>query len=511
MCLSVAPVDVGDALKADAKIADGFLEDSEAVLDGLYMGKVGIWRWRVDSDELQWTRNLEQVHDLPAGSFTGTLSSFQRDIHPDDAAAVWKAIMASVETGDSYRAVYRTAPRQAAEPLWIETSGGMVVGADGARYLTGACLDVTARVRNELELERRLRQQKAIERLGSIALVEQDFQNTMQRAVETAADVLDAPLAKILQFSDNADSLVLKAGIGWDAGLMGKATVGIEKESQAGYTLLSGGPVIVADLLRETRFNKPALLHDYQVRSGVSVVIPGSETRPFGVFGVHTTELRKFDQADVEFLLSLANIVANSARHHSAEAQRTLLVREMAHRAGNLLQLVVSIANQTFGKGREIEGAKRSFNERLGSLSRANNLVAQGGWTSTRFISLLRETLEPFLERLVLDGRDVLLSPELCFDLALILHELATNSVKYGTLGKPAGQVVLSWDVSASADASLFRFVWDDPSDSPAQKAHGGGFGSKLLTVLIERKWRGVTRTEADQGYRFSFEIPIAL
>lgn len=89
----------------------GFLTDASALEDGLFLGGAGVWRWNIDSDQLQWTRNLESVHHLPSGSFDGTLSSFQRDIHPEDASVVWHKIRESVDTGAPYRAVYRTAPR----------------------------------------------------------------------------------------------------------------------------------------------------------------------------------------------------------------------------------------------------------------------------------------------------------------------------------------------------------------------------------------------------------------
>ncbi|MGQ0485320.1 MAG: sensor histidine kinase [Hyphomicrobiales bacterium] len=487
-----------------------FLCDSGPILEGLRMGGVGVWRWKVDADDLQWTENLERVHDLPEGSFNGTLSSFRRDIHPDDADAVWRNIRATIESGEPYRAVYRTTPKLHGEPLWIETSGGIVTASDGTRYLTGVCLNVTARVKSELELKRRLRQQKAIERFGSFALAEPDFQKIMQTAAETAADVLDVPLAEVLQFADTADHLILKAGTGWKEGLVGKAAVGIDNESQAGFTLLNGGPVVVRDLSTETRFDGPALLRDHHVRSGISVVIPGSEERPFGVFGIHTPQLRNFDQADVDFLLSLANIVANSARHHAAAEHQSLLMREMAHRAGNMLQLVSSIANQTFSCAGDTDSARQSFSERLAALSRANNHIAQGGWTSTRFVSLLEESLQPFRERLVLQGRDILLPPELCFDLGLVLHELATNSVKYGTLGEDKGRIAVRWMLSAGAGgAESFSFAWDDPLTSKLP-AEGNGFGSRLMRALVERKWGGSIKVETETGYRFSFELTLA-
>jgi two-component sensor histidine kinase len=485
-----------------------FLSDGESLLDGLRMGGVGVWRWRIDSDSLDWTQNLEQVHGLPDGSFDATLSSFQRDIHPEDAGFVWENIQKTLLTDMPYRVVYRTAPRGDEAPLWIEACGGVVTDRDGRRYLTGICQDVTARIRDEEELKRRLFQQQAIAQLGSFALVESNFQNILDRAVSVAAEALQLPLTKILQFADTADHLVLKAGIGWRAGLVGVAAVGIDQESQAGFTLISERLVVVRDLLEETRFSGPKLLHDHGVRSGMSTIITGIDTRPFGVFGVHDVVVRDFSNSDLEFFIALTNIIANSARHHAADAQRDLLLREMAHRAGNMLQLVSTIANQTFVGDKDIETARHSFSERLGSLSRANYLVAQGGWTSTRIISLLEQALEPFLARLTFTGRDILLPPDMSFDLGLIVHELATNSAKYGTLGGNGGTVSIQWQISKSAEGGSFlQFVWDDPQPPQIEPAPKTGFGSKLLVALIERKWGGEMSIDRGTGYRKIFTL----
>src|SRR5690606_24969152 len=104
---------------------------------------------------------------------------------------VWRSIEESITSGAPYRAIYRTRPRAGRAPLWIETTGGVVTDPDGVRYLTGVCLDVTARVLGERELKRRLRQQQAIETCGSFALADNDFQAILQRVAETAAEVLD--------------------------------------------------------------------------------------------------------------------------------------------------------------------------------------------------------------------------------------------------------------------------------------------------------------------------------
>jgi two-component sensor histidine kinase len=496
---------------ADQAIPTSFLTASGALEDGLRLGDAGVWRWQIDSDRLEWTQNLEAVHHLPLGSFDGTLASFQRDLHPDDAQDVWQKITESIETGAPYRAVYRTAPRADAPDLWIETSGGVITAPDGTRYLTGICLDVSERVRKENQLQRRLAQQHAVAHFGSFALNEEDLQVVLDEAVRVAAEVLQAPLTKILEFSETAEHLVLRAGIGWADGLLGRGEVGIDLASQAGYTLVAREPVIVRDLTEETRFSGPQLLHDHKVLSGISVVIPGSTVRPFGVFGIHDRNVRDFDQTDAEFLQSLANIVAGAARQAAAADHRLLMVREMAHRAGNLMQLVSSIAAQTFNANPDVALARKSFSERLSALARSNYVVSRGGWTMTRFSELLQETLKPFGDQIESKGRDILLPPELCFDMGLVLHELATNSMKYGTLGRDGGKISIQWTYRRRPDGScLFRFIWDDPLPSREVPAKGTGFGSKLMSALIEGKWNGAVSLSEVPHFRITLEVPTA-
>ena len=99
------------------------------------------------------------------------------------------------------------------------------------------------------------------------------------------------------------------------------------RASQAGYTLQAGGPVVVEDLRSETRFDGPQLLVDHGVVSGMSVTIPGSSARPFGVLGVHSPEPKTFETADVDFLCSVANVIAARWRQEEASERRTLLLQ----------------------------------------------------------------------------------------------------------------------------------------------------------------------------------------
>ncbi|MAW86469.1 MAG: hypothetical protein CMJ42_08065 [Phyllobacteriaceae bacterium] len=487
---------------------DDVLMDPDDILPGLRLGEVGVWRWRIDSESLDWTDNLEAIHRMEPGSFDGTLKSFRRDLHPDDAQTVWHAINRSIETSEPYAVVYRSALARADRPVWIEAKGGVYQGRNGERYLTGVCRDVTASINSKMDLEKRFRQQKGIHELGSYALGDVSLNEIMDKAVETAAQVFDVPLAKILQFVDSADELKLVSGTGWDGGLVGRASVGIDMDSQAGYTLTSSRPVIVADLTVESRFSGPALLRDHGVRSGMSVVIAGASDRPFGVFGIHERALRTFDEHDVDALISIANIVAQGARQHEANQRQRLILREMAHRSGNLLQVVASLASQTFRTHSDPATALQSFTSRLESLSRANQLITRGGWSNMRFRSLIEEVLGLHMDRLEIRGRDIRLPAELAFDLALVLYELATNSLKYGALSTTSGKVSLSWRIEPEGGTKTFHLDWCD-SEKVVRKLSGTGFGSRLKRVLVEQKWRGSMSVDAEGPYRFSCAIPL--
>ncbi|MFQ5341915.1 MAG: PAS domain S-box protein, partial [Anaerolineae bacterium] len=170
----------------------------------------------------------------------------------------------------------------------------------------------------EGELRVRVKQQAVVAGLGQRALAGIDLAALMDEAVERVAETLLVEYCKVLELLPDGEALLLRAGVGWQAGLVGQATVSAGLESQAGYTLVSHEPVIVEDLSTETRFSGPPLLHDHGVVSGISVIIQG-EGRPFGVMGAHTTSRRTFTQDDVHFLQAAANVLAAAIQRRRAE------------------------------------------------------------------------------------------------------------------------------------------------------------------------------------------------
>ncbi len=189
-------------------------------------------------------------------------------------------------------------------------------------------LEASARLIGEMVDRRRLeeklfvqeQQHRALAKLAKAALENNDLQSLFDKAVVQLAEIVGTEYSKILELLPDGRALLLRAGIGWKEGLVGKATVGTDLDSQAGFTLKSRTPVIVDDLRSETRFKGPPLLRDHGVVSGISVII-GKQEAPWGVLGLHTRQRRSFTNDDVLFVQAVADILAEAVNRVRAEEE----------------------------------------------------------------------------------------------------------------------------------------------------------------------------------------------
>ena len=188
--------------------------------------------------------------------------------------------------------------------------------------------EVTRRTKAEKEIEAHARQEAAVAELGQKALSNIDPSTLLQEAVVLVGRTLDVNFVKILKLLPDRQNFLLIAGVGWHEGLVGDATVGAGEDSQAGYTLISEEPVIVEDMGLETRFNRPKLLFDHGVVSGISVII-GDRIHPFGVLGAYTDYRRDFSEHEVNFILSIANVLATAIERNKIETDREKLIQEL--------------------------------------------------------------------------------------------------------------------------------------------------------------------------------------
>jgi PAS domain S-box-containing protein len=186
--------------------------------------------------------------------------------------------------------------------------------------------DITQPKREQMELETRTRQQAVVAELGLRALANDGLQSLMDDEVASVARTLGVEYVKIVELLPGGEELLMRAGMGWEEGLVGSARESAGLGSQAGYTLLVNEPVIVEDLSTETRFNPPPLVQERGGVSGMTVVIPGRE-EPFGVLGAPSRSRRTFSEDDVNFLQAVANVLATAIERHETE-KKFLEVRE---------------------------------------------------------------------------------------------------------------------------------------------------------------------------------------
>ncbi|QIL02769.1 PAS domain-containing protein [Sphingomonas sinipercae] len=187
------------------------------------------------------------------------------------------------------------------------------------------------------------------------------------------------------------------------------------------------------------------------------------------------------------------------------EQQKTLLMQELSHRMKNSFSMVQAIAEQTFQSA--AGDSLRTFHARLAALGSANNLLLQSSWSATPMRGLVERVLrvEAEPDQFDLSGPDISVAPDAALSMSLLLHEMATNAVKYGALSTPAGKVRVEWQV----EGSHFVLHWKE-TDGPAVEApETTGFGSRLIGLGICNS-RDVSIAFDPAGVQARFRAPLA-
>ncbi|MBF2089305.1 MAG: EAL domain-containing protein [Synechococcales cyanobacterium K44_A2020_017] len=211
---------------------------------------------------------------------------------------------------------------------WLDLRYASVI-FEGQPALGILVYDITPQTQVAQELRGRVAQQEAIARLGQQAIAEPDLAFLLSTAVAVVQETLGVDYVQILELLPNGHTLLLRSGVGWQDGMVGNATISTRPDTQAGYTLLHQKPVIVEDLQIETRFSGAPFLHNHQVMSGMTVVVPGKQDG-FGVLGVHTRLYRRFTQDDANFLQAIANVLAAAIARQQVEDDLRLMKRAIA-------------------------------------------------------------------------------------------------------------------------------------------------------------------------------------
>lgn len=185
----------------------------------------------------------------------------------------------------------------------------------------------------------------------------------------------------------------------------------------------------------------------------------------------------------------------------TVEERQRFLLREINHRVKNTLATVQALATQTVRHAREPREFLEAFSQRLRALGLAHGLLSEYEWRGIGIRDLAKTELSPFDDteapRISIVGQDALLTPDQALGLALILHELASNALKYGALSVPEGEVALSWTVTGRKGEKRLQLEWIESGGPKVTPPAHHGFGS----ILIRRSLAKVISSEVSHEY----------
>ena len=224
------------------------------------------------------------------------------------------------------------------------------------------------------------RQQAALAAFGSYAFREPVLLNILNEAARICAEGLGVPLCKVCRYRETENDLLIEAGHGWHAGVVGRVVSQADETSPQGQAYTTGRPVIIQNLGAANHLVLPAFYGEHGVVSTVDVIIKGLSGAPYGVLEIDSPVEHTYDQHDVDFLTGFANVLAEAVataernglmqlaitrmealvrEQDNLLAERAVLAEELKHHVRNNLQLLQGML-AIFEKNHPAAGGKAS-------------------------------------------------------------------------------------------------------------------------------------------------------
>jgi light-regulated signal transduction histidine kinase (bacteriophytochrome)/CheY-like chemotaxis protein len=210
----------------------------------------------------------------------------------------------------------------------------------------------------------------------------------------------------------------------------------------------------------------------------------------------------------LEVILQLSDL-ASRERRHSQERQE-LMIAELNHRVRNILSLVRSLVAQSKDNTASTEEFAAVLGGRIQALARAHDQITNLNWAPVALKSLVESEAGAYLGaragRIKMDGPEVALDPKAFATLALVVHEMMTNSAKYGALADSTGQVEVVWKLDPGSSLVI---EWKESGGPPVQPPSRRGFGTTIIERSVPFDLKGDAEIRFDLlGVQARFVIP---
>ncbi len=449
--------DVTESKRAEAALS----VTDERLRLALDVGQVGIWDWDIRKDRSEWSDTQFSLLGYEIGAIPSGFEAWRVRVHPDDVEEIDRRISRAVERGEDVAATYRL------------------------RHPDGRIVHVNARIQ-----------------------VLPDHTGKPARMIGVMADVTDLTEANLR--ADMSERRLEKVFANAPVGLAyhdGDLRFRAVNARLAGFV---GKPL--DDFIGKTP-------HEIDPAFG-AIMKPVLEGAMESSEPTHDVEVRMHRQRgggeaiylvncdvdrDAEGAVTGINVAAQDITElTAAERQRRALLRELAHRVSNSLNVIQSIARQTLIGSPDPSDFARSIIGRINSLAATHAILTRAEWSGADLRRVLEAQLDPVapstLARVSLEGPDVSVPPELASNIGLIIHELGVNALRFGALSAPEGRILVKWRV----DRHMLDLEWVERDGPPiAEQPKSIGFGTRLGQMAGGR----VERTYDPDGLTFRLSV----
>ncbi|GAA4754101.1 hypothetical protein GCM10023264_21590 [Sphingomonas daechungensis] len=435
----------------DRVVTEKALAESEArLIAALHAGRLGVHDFYPASRTMIWDSRVRSIWGV-AEDETVTVETFLAGVHSEDRDGLLSAVEAAFNpAGDGrYEAFYRVIHRTTGTVRWVRAAGDVTFEDGAAVRLVGTVQDVSEQV----EAERRLR--------GS----QETFQHLVERS-PFGIYAVDADF-RLVQVSDGAQKVFenVRPLIGQDFEDVLRTIWPENFASEAialfRHTLASGEPYHSPTTVERRADIDATEAYDWKIER---VMMP--DGRPGVVCHFYDLSERQAYEEKIEYLM-----------------------RELNHRAKNMLTLVNAIAYQTAAAG--TDDFLDRFGERIRALGSSQDLLVRSESAVADLKSLIATQLLHFKDlvgtRILLEGPKVELSPSAAQTLGMAFHELATNAAKYGALSNDTGRVEVSWSLDDEGGGHAFSMLWRETGGPVVRPPARKGFGDRVARTMVEK------------------------
>lgn len=210
----------------------------------------------------------------------------------------------------------------------------------------------------------------------------------------------------------------------------------------------------------------------------------------------------------IEVVLRLADEAA--AQRHQANARQELLIAELNHRVRNILGVIRGLIRQSQPDDDHVRKFAEVVDGRIHALARAHNQITDDHWGPAPLKAIIDAEAGAFAadktNQIEANGPPILLNPQAYSTMALLVHELVTNSTKYGSLSSSEGRVEISWHRNKQKDLVL---TWREEGGPPVKPPTRRGFGTTIIERSVPYDLGGEVETDYDEtGFNATFLVP---